>query len=81
MGSPGEFRRGLHKVIGFAGRWTSGGREWKQKAGEEVCEVVQVSPGPCSVKEDRRDTVGLARGGFLESVVRHELNFQLLFSC
>ena len=36
MGSPGEFRRGLHKVIGFAGRWTSGGREWKQKAGEEV---------------------------------------------
>ena len=78
MGSPGEFRRGLHKVIGFAG---SGKREWKQKAGEEVGEVVQVSPGPCSGKEDRRDTVGLARGGFLESVVRHELNFQLLFSC
>ena len=38
-------------------------------------QVVRDSPGPCSAKEDWRDAVGFARGGFLESVVRHELNF------
>ena len=37
--------------------------------------IVRVSPGPCSGKEDWRDAVGLARAGFLESVVRHGLNF------
>ena len=51
------------------------GESGSRKLVRRWVQVVQVSPGPRSRKEDQRDTVGSARGGFLESVVRRELNF------
>lgn len=60
-------------MTGFDGRQTTRGQEWEQETGEEVAASC---PGerPCSGSETGELYVSIARGRFLEDVVRHELN-------
>lgn len=60
-------------MTGFGGRQTTRGQEWEQETGEEVAASC---PGerPCSGSETGELYVSIARGRFLEDVVRHELN-------